>query len=427
MNIGLVTTWFERGAAYVSRQYRDELKNGHQVFIYARGGESCGTGDSNWDVDNVTWGRQTLNPIPTAIDLPDFRKWLRRNEIALVFFNEQHWWDAVLECRAAGITVGSYIDYYTEQTVPFFNSYDFLVCNTKRHHSVFSWHPQCHYVPWGTDIDVFKPSTLALVKPGVVTFFHSGGVSPLRKGCDLVLQAFARLEGAAELVLHVQQPLRETMPELAPLINQLEAQGKLTVIERSVHAPGLFHLGDVYVYPTRLEGIGLTVMEATACGLPVIVTDTGPMTEFVEQGVNGAHVQVEKFVARSDGYYWPQAFVNVVDLAAKMQRFVDAPQSIPPMKSAARNFALSQLDWRANARILPVLFEQAVRRDDPSIAQTIDRIKLFECRRHELHRLRGYQRLRSTIELRHPRLFSVASASWGRVRSAARLILRRDT
>ena len=37
MHIGIVTTWFERGAAYVSRQYRDALAGQHTVFIFARG------------------------------------------------------------------------------------------------------------------------------------------------------------------------------------------------------------------------------------------------------------------------------------------------------------------------------------------------------------------------------------------------------
>jgi hypothetical protein len=33
-NIGIVTTWFERGAAYVSKQFKDSLeKNGAKVFI----------------------------------------------------------------------------------------------------------------------------------------------------------------------------------------------------------------------------------------------------------------------------------------------------------------------------------------------------------------------------------------------------------
>lgn len=40
MNIGIVRTWFERGAAYVSRQYMEVLAERHNIFIYARGGES---------------------------------------------------------------------------------------------------------------------------------------------------------------------------------------------------------------------------------------------------------------------------------------------------------------------------------------------------------------------------------------------------
>lgn len=40
MNIGIVTTWFERGAAYVSRVYLEMLqKEDHNVFVFARGGK----------------------------------------------------------------------------------------------------------------------------------------------------------------------------------------------------------------------------------------------------------------------------------------------------------------------------------------------------------------------------------------------------
>ena len=39
MNIGIVTTWFDRGAAQVSKQYMDVLQENNDVFIYARGGE----------------------------------------------------------------------------------------------------------------------------------------------------------------------------------------------------------------------------------------------------------------------------------------------------------------------------------------------------------------------------------------------------
>lgn len=57
MNIGIVTTWLERGAAYVSRQYYEILKKKHNVFIYARGKEAYPKGDCVWDQSYVTWGR----------------------------------------------------------------------------------------------------------------------------------------------------------------------------------------------------------------------------------------------------------------------------------------------------------------------------------------------------------------------------------
>ena len=45
--------------------------------------------------------------------------------------------------------------------------------------------------------------------------------------------------------------------------------------------PRLFAACDVLVHPYRGEGFGLPVLEAMACGLPVVVTAGGPTDEFV--------------------------------------------------------------------------------------------------------------------------------------------------
>ena len=76
----------------------------------------------------VTWAEKCFSQLPTAIDPKDFEKWLILNKLDVVLFNEQHSWQPVLACRPLGIITGAYIDYYTEQTVPFFGCYDFLVC-----------------------------------------------------------------------------------------------------------------------------------------------------------------------------------------------------------------------------------------------------------------------------------------------------------
>ena len=48
----------------------------------------------------------------------------------------------------------------------------------------------------------------------------------------------------------------------------------------------MYRAADVFVFPTLVEGLGLVVLEAMACGLPVIVTSRGP-DEVVRDGVDG--------------------------------------------------------------------------------------------------------------------------------------------
>jgi len=138
----------------------------------------------------------------------------------IILFNEQHWWPPVKWCTDRGILTGAYIDYYTEATIPLFANYDFLICNTKRHFSAFDWHPQAFYVPWGTDVNLFKPTSTERVDSNRVVFFQSCGFSPARKGTDFVLRAFSQLKdkNSSLLRLHSQVDLGEKIPELKTLI-----------------------------------------------------------------------------------------------------------------------------------------------------------------------------------------------------------------
>ena len=319
MNIGIVTMWFERGAGYVSRHYRDVLQQNHHVYIYARSGEYP-QNDPNWNDDSVTWGKRSHLPVATAIDQHDFERWIKAKQIDLLFFNEQQWWEPLFWCSQLGIKTGSYVDYYTEETVPLFASYDFLICNTKRHFEAFAWHPQAFYVPWGTDIDLFKPQNLELVNPEKVTFFHSCGYSPHRKGTDFVLEAFAQMTQSARLVIHSQIDVEQIMPAQSHLIHSLSAQGSLEIIKKTVGAPGLYHLGDIYVGTSRLEGLGLPLIESQACGLPLVTCNNAPMNEFVAEGI-GAVVEIERHWSRKDGYYWPQCQPNIKHLANTLDHY----------------------------------------------------------------------------------------------------------
>lgn len=95
MNVGIVSTWFERGAAYVSRQYMKAIQTDpdNKVFVYARSGESYGKNQSDWDKEFVTWGKISKRYYSGDIGLmvkKDFTRWLTKNRIDIVLFNEQN-------------------------------------------------------------------------------------------------------------------------------------------------------------------------------------------------------------------------------------------------------------------------------------------------------------------------------------------------
>ncbi|MBU2495965.1 MAG: glycosyltransferase family 4 protein [Candidatus Omnitrophica bacterium] len=375
MNIGIVTTWFPRGAAYVSRAYLETLAVKHAVFIYARGGERYAQKDPEWDKNYVTWGKRFIGKDGTYIDWEDFQKWIAQNQLDLILFNEQQNWEVVLKAIQLPIPIGSYVDYYTAQTVPFFRLYDFLFCNTRRHYRVFQNHPQAFYIPWGTDLNLFKPRKRDYAKEGI-TFFHSAGLSPDRKGTDILVKAFREVRGDSKLIIHTQS--QRTLKKHSLAHRLITQDPRVELIEKEVEAPGLYHLGDVYVYPTRLEGIGLTIMEALASGLPVITTDAPPMNEFITQNINGKLVEAASVEDRPANYYWPRTVVDVDSLREAMQFFVDNPGQIGEFQEQARLSAEQNFNWKKNSENLPEMVTKLARLGARTDAALIKAVVQYE-------------------------------------------------
>jgi 1,2-diacylglycerol 3-alpha-glucosyltransferase len=359
MNIGIVTAWFPCGAGYVSKAYRDVLQSEHSVFIYAR---NCAITRRNatWDDSRTTWAPAHY---PTSgVWRGHFRRWIRANHIDLVLFNEQRCWQPVLLAKSLGVRAGAYVDYYTQQTVPAFSVYDFLICNTRRHHSVFKWHAGCHYVPWGTDTDRFKP---AVIRPDrKVTFLHSagwGGGKSVdneymdRRGARIAMAAFSRVAADCRFLLYSQSPLDQCSDAWRELI----AADRRIEFRYGTFDPFPFHEGDVYVYPSRLEGIGLSLPEALSSGLAAIATDCAPMNEFVQDGVNGRLARVSRYIARPDGYYWPESICDCEHLSAIMQEYAGNPKLVSEHQRQSRQQATVSLDWRTNAHNLLEIVEQS--------------------------------------------------------------------
>lgn len=362
MNIGFVSTWFERGAAYVTKSYINLLKTKHSVFVYARGGENYGKDDPNWDFPYVTWAPRLLG---TNINYFHFKKWIQQNNLDTIFFNEQHQIEIVYKIKKKfpDLKLGTYVDFYKEDTVKEFNLFDFLICNTRRHAFVFQNHLQSYYVPWGTDINVFKPID-APNKDRELTFYHSAGMSK-RKGTKFVIEAF--INGAiykdARLIIHTQKSFKENFGYNRKNLKKYNIE----IIEKTVSAPGLYYLGDVYVYPTMLDGLGLTIYEALSSGLPVITTNHPPMNEVINEST-GRLVDVDYFRSRADAYYWPLSIVNESSLINAMKYYCENKEQIPMMKKRARKEALEHWNWSdRREKIIEIFEESSVIVKEPNI------------------------------------------------------------
>lgn len=347
MRVGIVTTWFERGAAYVTLQYARKLEAANiEVFIYARGGY-----DENFNNDypiEIDEGHNLI--VRSALNIKQYENWLKSSQISHVLFNEQFWWQPVILTKKMEIKCLAYIDYYTKDTVPIFAIYDKLFCNTRRHYSAFEDLDNAIYLPWGTDVELYSPRDRNINSDEVV-FFHSVGWSPMRKGTDLLLKAASMIDKDFKLILHSQIDLLNALPECKGLIIKLLDSGRLELINKTVEAPGLYYLGDVYVYPSRLEGIGLSIAEALSCGLPAIVPDNGPMNEFIHNSTCKTII-VKEFEVRDDNYFWPMCIIDIEDLALKMEYFIDKKVCLNELSRITRKHAEKNLNWEINAKIL---------------------------------------------------------------------------
>jgi len=94
--------------------------------------------------------------------------------------------------------------------------------------------------------------------------------------------------------------------------------------------PGLLASVDMVVLPSYREGLPKTLIEAAACGLPLVTTDVPGCREVVRDGIDGLLVPVRDAEA----------------LAAAIARLQDDPVLARRLGVAARIRALAEFDER---------------------------------------------------------------------------------
>ena len=122
-------------------------------------------------------------------------------------------------------------------------------------------------------------------------------------GQDKELQAMANLAifaGVRKDISQMPADEKDILTNLLLLLDKYDLYGKMAIPKKNdpqLEVPEIYRLAarkkGVFVNATPGENFGLTIVEASACGLPVIASPTGGPKEILEQCNNGLLVNVD--------------------------------------------------------------------------------------------------------------------------------------
>lgn len=163
----------------------------------------------------------------------------------------------------------------------------------------------------GVDHQRFRPAANRLPIPGCA-FIEPGlwlvgtvGRMQTVKAQPLLAQAFVQ---ALQLQPDLRHTLRLVMAGDGPLRAECQAILRQAGVEHLAWLPGarddvpdVMRGLDCFVLPSLTEGISNTILEAMACGLPVLATRVGAGAELVVEGLTGSLVPAGDVVALANG------------------------------------------------------------------------------------------------------------------------------
>lgn len=207
--------------------------------------------------------------------------------------------------------------------------------------------------PFGVDTDEFAPALRDESDPLQDDVVRIGTVKALyaKYGIDDLIRAFGavhrqRPDRSLELHLYGEGPDEESLRELAAesaAERSVVFHGAIPHDEVSQALAGL----DIFAALSTLdsESFGVAILEASSCGLPVVVTDTDGPAEVVEQGLTGFIVPRHNVAAAADA----------------IGRLVDSPGFRRRMGEAGRDHVVSHYSWQLSLDLMEQAYRDTIR------------------------------------------------------------------
>ena len=191
--------------------------------------------------------------------------------------------------------------------------------------------------PWGVDLEHFRMRNAeGRSKEGFMLFCNRSWET--RYGVDVLARAFVKVAQQNEnvgLILlnggsqgaHIRQILQS-----GGVLDRVTFGGQISQTD----LPNWYHMADVYISPSHVDGSSVSLMEALACGLPCLVSDIPANKEWVIENENG----------------WLFRDGDANHLAEKILAAISQREKLPEVGRASRRSAEMRADWKKNAEVL---------------------------------------------------------------------------
>lgn len=172
-------------------------------------------------------------------------------------------------------------------------------------------HTRCHLIQWGVDTSLFCPGdaspwreTLHL-PPGGPILLSPRAVKPIYN-LDTIIRALPAIRAAFPTVVLILRTYEQEPPyrrRLETLVAELGLEqavrwlGRLEPWERNVDT---YRLADIAISVPASDGTPVSLLEAMACGLPVIASDLPSLREWITPGENGLLVPARDATALAE-------------------------------------------------------------------------------------------------------------------------------
>jgi glycosyltransferase involved in cell wall biosynthesis len=190
-------------------------------------------------------------------------------------------------------------------------------------------------IPVGVDTAKFQPSTTEgnyILWLG--RFVPEKGVEYLVEAVSLLLKRGFPVD----VLLVGSGPLRNSLQQLAKA--KCSTRIKFAESIPSDHVPNLIRRCMIFVLPSIREGFPRTLVEAMACGKPIVAADTPTLRE----ALSGCGVLVEPRDSKS--------------LADAIMRLISEPGTRRALGERARAMALARYDWSQVLKKLNAVYEE---------------------------------------------------------------------